>query len=382
MEGQAACSRTRRIRPRPSEELLFHTAPPPSPRSVADTWRWASRYRKALPSQLQSVLTDAVSNKPLVMSTAYSGVGMWEVAAYFIGHACGGSSLRVYEAAEVEASAQHVLLSHTGSSQASRVFGNIAKRWPSASVDLVQHHASLAQQAVQQAAPESAQEVYDSCAAQFERMGTEILQKVDMVDSAYCYRHSRYCPLRDVDAAAVRQAGGVLLHAASPVCKDHSLQNRFRLGTVGVHSIAWTCWIQERVKNAHAKLEDFVLMEITPQHPSLDLLQRALPAHTVFSWVVSPDDFGLPSTRARKYSVAVAPWMRPVTLPRCLFKPRCKPGFVGPKARNGSVHKFVFQRRGEVRGGLSIGCWGSAQAGLCRAKSKKWFCTQTCFPKP
>ena len=86
-------------------------------------------------------------------------------------------------------------------------------------------------------------------------------------------------------------------------------QNQQRPGCAGKTGVAWACCLAERKHRAARGHEDLVMMEITPDHPSKDLLSEALPSHLLFTWLLDPTAFGVPNTRKRRYTVAVAPWL-------------------------------------------------------------------------
>eukprot|EP00971_Amphidinium_carterae_P350423 6491537-Amphidinium_carterae.1 len=306
----------------------FRCGPPESPASVAQTWRWPERYVNSLPQEAVSHLNELCS-RPLWLSTCFTGIGMWETTFGFLTETLSkGDSLHCFACADVEEACIHTLLHHQGNTRSAHVFGDVTKRWNETTLAEVSHILDVPRQTIsmtKEASQIGQKELEELMARETSRVSAEIQQvfaRSPLFERAYCYRCQKQCVLHDVDVQAVRRAGGLVLHAASPVCKDHSLQNYNRLGLFGAHGLSWVSWLAERARRASERSEDVILMEITPKHASKELLMSALPHHKVFTFVLDPTQFGLPSHRSRRYSLAFAPWLLATSFKSELFLSR------------------------------------------------------------
>eukprot|EP00971_Amphidinium_carterae_P346898 6488651-Amphidinium_carterae.3 len=127
------------------------------------------------------------------------------------------------------------------------------------------------------------------------------------------------CNIFDIDVAAIRKEGGMIIHCASPVCRDWSRQNQHRQGGMGPHVVAWAAWLGERVLRATQRAEDVIVTENVPAQDTAALLAPHLPNHHIMSFILDPCDFGLPSRRQRRYTIAIAPWAHKVEVPDTYF---------------------------------------------------------------
>ena len=312
------------------------------PMRLSEILSWPQRYVSVLPSPLQSILQNTLLEKKLWVTSAFSGVGGWEIALHFLTQAVasvkveadegeeaeesaqsgliGGpplvehqgvrgeearstkQGLIVYSAADLAEPALHVLRQHRGPSQAQHVFGDLRSRWPPATITQIEDLLAKARaQTEEEKDSELVAQIAEGCAKSVE----ETLQDSEMNSEAWCYKHH---------GERIRAQGDLVCHMASPVCKDHSLQNRHRRGALGKYACSWHCWLAERVLRSRHKQEDLVMTEIVAGHPTEALLQEALPDHFVVSFLLCPSQLGLPSRRQRKFTIAAAPWTRKVQI--------------------------------------------------------------------
>ena len=280
---------------RPGAKGLI-TGPVVSPTTLGAIWRWPERYIKALPDILRNALGRNIGTQPVYCTTAYSGIGMWETTLSYIIQPLvnDASTLRVVSATDVSEHCKRVLLHHEGPSKAMHCFSDLEERW--APVVLRQMHQALesAQEKLKKDRPKAGGGAvsgaeYDHVADALQATLQSCLRPEDRRSTCFCYVHRQQCPVYDYDLEQVRSEQGLILHLASPVCKDHSLQNRERLRACGPHSIVWAIWLRERILQADDHAEDIIMMENVPGHPSAKLLREALPAHEVVSFVIGPD---------------------------------------------------------------------------------------------
>eukprot|EP00971_Amphidinium_carterae_P333131 6467674-Amphidinium_carterae.1 len=92
----------------------FRHGKPHPPRNVGDVLTWPQRYHAVLPEAEKKALKAVFQDKPLWVSTAYSGIGGWETALAQIAYCCGNSlSMRVFSVCDVDPSCRQMLKAHS-----------------------------------------------------------------------------------------------------------------------------------------------------------------------------------------------------------------------------------------------------------------------------
>ena len=281
------------------------------PKTIKQILNWPSRYMRLLPQEGLGIIATLFHEKGLAMSTNYSGIGMWETAVAYVGEALGGAQVTNFHACDIDEDCLRVLLQHQGLSKPQHVFENLENRWPTDVLRELRREETRFDDVLR----EESQSGMDSKSRRQEiglqklQAFARVLDSAQLKDTDFCLSHRRQCKLFDVDFQELHRKGGLVIHCGSPTCTDHSKQNQQRPGCAGKTGVAWACWLAERKHRAARGQEDLVMMEITPDHPSKDLLSEALPSHLLFTWLLDPTAFGVPNTRKRRYTVAVAPWL-------------------------------------------------------------------------
>eukprot|EP00971_Amphidinium_carterae_P329726 6462373-Amphidinium_carterae.1 len=207
-----------------------------SPKTVADTWRWPERYLASLPRCGQEHIHDLLAKRPLWCSTAFSGIGMWETGLAYLAQGVGSRGrIAVFDAADNCDAALHILLRHTGDSESQHVFGDIQERWsPQTRLQVL--------------------DVMERCCLEFGLDGCqadaalanqlavssrmcEVMAKAEIRETGYCNCHRQHCKYHNITLENIRKHKGLVLHMASPVCKDWSIANRGRKGLLGPHGL-------------------------------------------------------------------------------------------------------------------------------------------------
>ena len=239
-----------------------------SPHSIGEVFRWPERYLEVLTPFLQQVACETLALRPLCVTTCYSGAGMWEICLSHLAEPFGSTKLEVHSVADVNASCRAVLQAHNAPTRPQHVFGDITYRWPAEIVQGLEHQMSVAAQTIVGGQSGTAKRTsWGPEAVALQKVYRGLLADAEMNECGWCSVHNDFCPfLLNVNAARARDA--VLLHAASPVCKDYSRANRTRKGEHGKYAVAFALWLEERRREAARGSEDIVLMEQVPDHPS------------------------------------------------------------------------------------------------------------------
>ena len=216
-----------------------------SPHSIGEVFRWPERYLEVLTPFLQQVACETLALRPLGVTTCYSGAGMWEICLSHLAEPFGSTKLEVHSVADVNAS-RAVLQAHNTPARPQHVFGDIAYRWPAEIVQGLEHQMSVASQTIVAGQSGTAKRTNSGPeAVALQKVYRGLLADAEMNECGWCSVHSDFCPfLLNIKAARARDA--VLLHVASPVCKDYSRANRTRKGEHGKYAVVFALWLEER----------------------------------------------------------------------------------------------------------------------------------------
>ena len=123
-----------------------------------------------------------------------------------------------------------------------------------------------------------------------------VLANVGPQESSWCYKHQRMCPFTAVPSERFG------FHCSGSTCVDYSCRSRKRLQEPGAHTVVFCTWANMRRR----RCEEIILHECVVSHPSLRLMQRYVGStHFVWTWVMCPSHQGFPSTRRRRFTIAL-----------------------------------------------------------------------------
>ena len=277
---------------------------------------WPLSFKRKLQSVVPRAVTTIIEKfeQGVFLCTDYSGVGSAEVACQFICEtfkptssvpdhdsaastsSCTGG-LRCLRASDKCPACRKILCcpSHT-LDRDTCVFGTLEERVQSSLVDkLEKMRVSFLQEA-----NEAGGQPHDlkHFGAIFVEQALEVIRhsaESGLPESVWCYKHEKACPFQSAYPAGVWS-----LNLSGVSCTDWSALGS-ELGWLGPTSVSFFLWVRKRYLFAERitllenvmGFDDSMLLKIFPHH-----------AKTVFQ--LSPDDFGVPATRGRKYIVLFA----------------------------------------------------------------------------
>lgn len=114
-------------------------------------------------------------------------------------------------------------------------------------------------------------------------------------DFAFCHRHNAKCRATKLDADDVSVLDG---NVAGMTCVDWSgLGNQ--LGWLGSSALPFLVWLADQIQQKRS----FIIGECVMHFDDVMLGELTWPMYTLHTFTVSPEQFGCPCTRMRKYMV-------------------------------------------------------------------------------
>ena len=294
---------------------LFLTLPPglvDAP-TLADTLSFVIDIQQHLAKRhpTEAALLAKVIEQGICLTTSYSGLGTPELAACVLveGHgdavASGANAkLKVHSASDISPAARELLIENDGPSSPLHVFGDVVQRLVPADAQRVR-------------AVEAMNLDRHSGARGEEDAGKGLVNKIrDALDTAsfrkecWCYCHDQLCPLnpsRIKEGCQESETTERILHmeVAGVTCTPWSSMNRSStssrwLDKARLPSLVLCHWIR------HCQPSVFVIENVR----AFDAKEWMVPLtrdnqYTYSEVCISPKDLGIPSSRTRKFIIAV-----------------------------------------------------------------------------
>ena len=295
------------------EETAAAAADPPvgaqldvSTLGVAGLFRWpqhfAARLRALFPEGLREI--QRKFQQGVFLSSSYSGVGSAEFACSLVEEATKGphagetQGCGLLRTRATDSSADCRKLLCCDGAKMSCVFGTLEER---ASPMLVEQLKTLQESYRSRANrdPRPQNQAFKIWGASFMKEAMDLIMK-DAAESglpaeAWCYKHNKACRFNNK-----LQGNKWSMEIAGVSCTDFSvLGNRY--GWLGATAVPFLLWRRERLLFG----ERITVIENVESFDR-DTLLVVFPQHSVTVFQISPNQFGVPASRTRKYCVLLA----------------------------------------------------------------------------
>ncbi len=284
-------------------------------------FRWPIDCLSQAVERLKSagVWSDTTSIPAVVITTSYSGMGCAEAAVAMV-ESCLRSAgvvpvswpgVRLHRAADKDPTCRRVLVEALKADHsAEHVMGDVL--WsipPDVQARILDYQKRLRQQvevrkkALKGDPARSARDcsaMVREAGSTFHRRVTEMMRRMQVVEPllAYCYRHDRMCPVFPERGGT----GAEELHVeiAGTTCVAWSSLGG---GEGWLHESALPClaWVYDQMRRE----PDVIIHECTRSFDEAGLMAVLETKYDVWSQVITPTQFGVPSQRHRKYTLAV-----------------------------------------------------------------------------
>ena len=254
-----------------------------------------------------------VLNAGIDVYTDYSGMGMPELClammTALMASSCPGCQpdVKLIRCGDIDSDCRGIMDHHQSTLESTCTFGDLRDRVPRqfrvSAEDMHSDFNQVYQQRLEQGECQQLL-VVELGRALANKASNEVKDYVNahreslLGSTAYCYKHSRQCPVYK-GLPEQRSNGRRSLAVAGITCKDWSVRGT-RTGLLGPSFVPCICWFFQMM----VLLPDYIAIECTANFDSDTLSSMLNPLYVFYSWVFSPVIFAIPSQRVRKYMIA------------------------------------------------------------------------------
>ena len=282
------------LKARLEQRWAGHTSGPQTP---GDLEEWPAQLLSHLDSFQRSQLLQFLRHAHSY-STGYSGCGFFESAIGQMSAHLGVRPPKCTEAWELLPKPRAALLCSSPESP-QHVFGDMLSICPLAKVKKMRRiQRVLANEHLREMQRDpsgQARSIAERGGMLFDALDG-LLAGLEPLSSSWCYKHRRMCLFPVVPPEHFA------FHCSGSTCVDYSCRSRKRLRELGSNTVVFCAWAKMR----QWRCEELILHECVCSHPSLRFMQRYLGStHFMWTWVMCPSIQGHPTTRRRRFLIAL-----------------------------------------------------------------------------
>lgn len=298
---------------------------------------WAPDFLRALAAVIPKSIQRATATcaRGVVMSTDYSGIGTPEMSMSMILHAMVSkghlppgsveSLFKVWRAGDIESSCRKVLATY-GRHQPEHITGDILRRLREDDLnklrDLLDQFkrrfdVALGAQSTS-ATPKKRFSLLLDIGREYMDKACELMDTMDVATTAWCFKHHRQCPLHPPRAGVVD--GGASTHSmfylvvAGWTCVPWSSMSRARLMWLDDCSLVFLAWLFSTIKAQPNVILGECVVGFDDAFFAKLMESRG---YKVFTLMVDPIKYGIPSSRRRKFMICVRTTGMDLYIPIC-----------------------------------------------------------------